>query len=382
MLGRAHEGGRARSSGEWLAGILRDRLRRNAVDLGEGAAERAAGAILQLIPNTIFEKPIKSLAGARAMVGVAQSLAQKGGPVPALDLDETREVLIMPYIEGQDLRKIASTRQRCAGTGSVEAILDLFIVAMGELARFHRAGVEVDASALKAFEPFAKVRPRIPFLYNDGQRERVENLVGRLAARLSELETCHATIVHGDFHFGQVMVESATARAHIIDLDDIAVGCPEADIGNFAAHVVTAGSLYSGDVTLGISTLLPVLIEAYQSDAGALRLNREAVALFASAALLRRLLKLYVAGRDVARHGDILAAAEALFDTASTLQRAPLPRCSTQISPSFVTRGPTLNDAYAFGCDVFLPTRSGLGMCGVIRRSRPNLSPRGRTPMW
>ncbi len=321
QLGRAHVSGWSEESATWLASIIRDRLRREAVELGEGAAERAGRAILDLVAGLPFEKPIASVGRARAIVAAAAHISRRGGPVLEVELDEARELLLMPRIEGQDLRRIAATRQRCTGTGTLEALADLFTMAMGELARFHRAALDPEDHDLKEFDPFAKIRPRMTFLENVEQRTRVENLTQMLSEGIRTRPGRSVTLVHGDFHFGQIMVESVLAQPHIIDLDDVARGYPEADIGNFAAHVVTASGLYTGDVLVGLATLIPDLLAAYQSEREALALDRDAVALYAAAALLRRLLKLYVAGRDLARHGEILAAAETLFAMAEGHQR-------------------------------------------------------------
>lgn len=45
-------------------------------------------------------------------------------------------------------------------------------------------------------------------------------------------------ILHGDLHVGQFIV-SPEGTAWMVDLDDLAMGPPEADLANFAAHLAT-----------------------------------------------------------------------------------------------------------------------------------------------
>ena len=330
-LGLAHEAGASERSAQWLSRVLEDRARRMPVDLGAGAAEVAGHAILKLVPEPRFEKPVKSLARARSIVEAARFLKAQDAPVLDLALDDARELLLMTRIEGEDLRKIAAVRQRCSGHQSLGAIADLMTLAMSELAAFHRAGQAFPAGELPAFDPFAKVRPRLQFVYNDDQRLRIGRLAHVLEARLARMGAQPSTIVHGDFHVGQVLVDGTTAATYVVDLDDVAIGNPASDVGNFAAHVVTASSLYTGPVRDGIEALIEELSAAYRARNGALLLDPIAVSLYASAALLRRLLKLYVAGAgDLPRHPEILAAAERLHDVATAaLQRAAASQLSS-----------------------------------------------------
>ena len=39
-------------------------------------------------------------------------------------------------------------------------------------------------------------------------------------------------IVHGDYHVGQILIESVTGDVWLLDLDDLALDQPESDLGN------------------------------------------------------------------------------------------------------------------------------------------------------
>lgn len=95
-------------------------------------------------------------------------------------------------------------------------------------------------------------------------------------------------LLHGDLHVGQfIMVPSG--EVWLVDLDDLAVGPPEADLANLAAHLATT------DPGAGIAEWAGRVCREWESLGGVL--EPSVFARFLQLALLRRHLKLRSAGR-------------------------------------------------------------------------------------
>lgn len=127
------------------------------------------------------------------------------------------------------------------------------------------------------FDPFLRIRPRLATAPT-----KVGLLIDDLATRDVALRWQETAAIHGDFHPGQVIRDTAD-KVWLIDLDDMATGPPEADLGNVAAWLATqkAGQL-SG---LAEGALAEVLVLSPGSDPAL-------VAHFCAVALIRRALKL------------------------------------------------------------------------------------------
>ncbi|MDU8943174.1 phosphotransferase [Ovoidimarina sediminis] len=85
-----------------------------------------------------------------------------------------------------------------------------------------------DVPDLPAYDPLKRIRPRIGLATADPVR-----------AVLGEKVPTGTATLHGDLHVRQFVRESS-GRVWIVDLDDMALGPPEADLANCAAHVMTA----------------------------------------------------------------------------------------------------------------------------------------------
>ena len=62
----------------------------------------------------------------------------------------------------------------------------------------------------------------------------IELLTRRLSARLRQVRF-QANVIHGDFHSKQILLHQGDVR--FLDLDELAVGTPEYDLGTFLAHL-------------------------------------------------------------------------------------------------------------------------------------------------
>ena len=154
--------------------------------------------------------------------------------------------------------------------------------ALGPLIRavstLHAAGV----TGLDPFDPLTRIRPR---------------LVGGDAPWMSDWIARHMPppsapgLVHGDFHAGQ-LIRDRQGAVWILDLDDLALGPPEADIGNFAAHLATRPETRRGHPIAGFGDWLGGIVAHYSGA------DHDLADRYGRIALLRRGLKLAEAGDD------------------------------------------------------------------------------------
>jgi len=82
---------------------------------------------------------------------------------------------------------------------------------------------------LEPFDPFLRIRPRLTATSSHLIRAVLRDPVPDGSATL-----------HGDLHVGQ-FIRDGQGKVWIVDLDDLALGPPEADLANFAAHLATSG---------------------------------------------------------------------------------------------------------------------------------------------
>lgn len=87
---------------------------------------------------------------------------------------------------------------------------------------------------LSRFDPFLRIRPRLMAAPPD-----ICQLFADLEARDAALGWPALTVIHGDFHPGQCL-QDRTGKVWLIDLDDLALGPHEADLGNLAAWIATS----------------------------------------------------------------------------------------------------------------------------------------------
>ena len=108
-------------------------------------------------------------------------------------------------------------------SGDLLDLEDLSIL-LFEVARLHQAPVK----NLPRYDPFLRVRPRLA----------VPTTLP-VSDILSEPVPNGTATLHGDLHVGQ-FIRGDDQKIWIVDLDDLAIGPPEADIANFAAHLATS----------------------------------------------------------------------------------------------------------------------------------------------
>jgi Phosphotransferase enzyme family len=135
----------------------------------------------------------------------------------------------------------------------------------------------VPPEGLTRFDPFLRIHPRLGFA-----PPRIRSLVTALMAKDVALGWPGSSVVHGDFHPGQTMRDTA-GTVWLLDLDDLALAPPEADLGNLAAWFATQAE---GNLTALASHALAQLL-ALAPDA-----DQALTTHFFKIALVRRALKL------------------------------------------------------------------------------------------
>ena len=114
----------------------------------------------------------------------------------------------------------------CGTTGAdlLKALPDL----LAPLTRLNQ--LRLPCLDLPQHDPLRRIRPRLA-LAPDGVARLVEQQLGQLPAPTDAL-------CHGDFHPGQV-IRDASGQSWLLDLDDLAHGPAEADLGNLIAWLAT-----------------------------------------------------------------------------------------------------------------------------------------------
>lgn len=128
------------------------------------------------------------------------------------------------------------------------------------------------------FDPFLRIRPRL-HLAPPALRNRIDALM--------QLPSPAGTsLCHGDFHPGQV-IRDPSRKSWLIDLDDMSLANPAADLGNLIAYLATSG-LRSGPVAELVSVWTWDVLTAW----GAAQPDHAQITYFTDISLIRRALKL------------------------------------------------------------------------------------------
>ncbi|MFZ7092219.1 phosphotransferase family protein [Primorskyibacter sp. 2E233] len=133
---------------------------------------------------------------------------------------------------------------------------------------------------LSPFDPMLRISPRLDLLTNPSLRAALH--------RLAQASPRGGSVIHGDFHLGQV-IAAQDGVAWLIDLDDLAIGPVEADIGNLIANLATQDDLPGPFAVRLEHWRQAVQGEWFRLDQTA---NPTWVEHFAALALIRRHLKL------------------------------------------------------------------------------------------
>jgi Ser/Thr protein kinase RdoA (MazF antagonist) len=230
----------------------------------------------------------------RKLVDLTEQLRAAGVPVPVSNIDMNDTAIRLPWIQGKTMR------QMMGACGPDKAQIH---AAMTVLRSLHQSGVR--SPELRMFEPFRLSDQRLNQSWFSCLAPQIQKDALALRAKLREvsLPATGMLIIHGDFHAGQLILEMASEKWWMIDLDDVAFGHKEADIANFCVNLATRNDQSSDAVGLKLSALLATCESGYGTA-----VNFSLFRYYAACALLRRALKFAERSETGSRIAAILRA--------------------------------------------------------------------------
>ncbi|MCB1742245.1 MAG: hypothetical protein KDK91_17860 [Gammaproteobacteria bacterium] len=269
-------------------------------------------------------KQVRDAAEAARLVARAEALRATGVATPRLDYRPSLQALEFAWLQGPSARE--TLLLTCGDDAPADVLLGVgarLRAMFAPLVAIHRLrSVDTALLALAAHDPFERIRPR---LCADCARRPQSTATGapardawsrRIVEHYQRLLGCTEPVsarclVHGDFHVGQLIMVEPGAVPWLVDLEAMALGEPEADLGNFAAHLLSTPGLAAPvgwntrrspsraprSVLAHCRAVVELIVTAYVASGGerprAGRLYRHL-----RIALLRRALKSHERGQD------------------------------------------------------------------------------------
>jgi aminoglycoside phosphotransferase (APT) family kinase protein len=260
------------------------------------------------------------------LVRRAQQLSNAGVPTPIGRHDQALNELVFPWIDGITgeayLRREIESAAAEGPEGLSPAVWGRLI---DPLVRLH--GSDPSGLDLRPLDPWRKIHPRIEAVGARSGRaavffRRVEAsclLCARALAAATRDGASRPTVVHGDFHARQLLMGDDPQMPWLLDLEDLALGAGESDLGNFVAHLVTSPRICGALSEHRFSAVLPRVQQSYQRLGGRAPEQRLLLA-HGAIALLRRALKGWERNADPATTDSILAMACAVARDSEAIQ--------------------------------------------------------------
>ncbi len=216
----------------------------------------------------VFHKRLRAPEEMPALLRRTDALRSAGIPTPAICQTDDAGMVAFDHIRGIGGKDLIARH----GAAALPHILR-------PLAQLH----ETLVPALPEHDAYARIRQRLG--------STTPPWISRTAERCRETAKSAAmlTTVHGDFHAGQV-IRDDDGVVWLLDLDDLALGPPEADLGNFVAHLATWVGTRRDTVRDGFDYWRHAAQGAFSDTGG--RYQAALVASFGRLALIRRALKL------------------------------------------------------------------------------------------
>ena len=225
---------------------------------------RLAGSAHSVVYGKLYARGL-----AESRFRISRLLSSAYHPTPSvLAHDRKLDLVIHAEAEGVRLRDLR-------GGGAFEGSMPLVAAALDELHSIDvdaLPGLHAVSAAGSVMASAAAVSSLLPARAGECLR-----LATRIAARIGELEG-PAGVLHGDFYDDQALVSGRGVT--LLDFDEIGIGPPAADVGNFLAHLEQ-----NAEEEAALASARRAFLEASivrRPDVA------RTVALFESAALLRR----------------------------------------------------------------------------------------------
>jgi hypothetical protein len=202
----------------------------------------------------------------QVVAGVAQNLRESGVRTPAAIVESLSNTIVSSWINGPTLRQVLEISGPFFAAGELRQFDPLFREVLSTIATIHMA--HINAVAIAPIDSFRTIDQRV----GEGVLERLPaGAVGSFEALLASLKRQTASIkpsrtIHGDCHVGQVIFDYASGQWWVLDLDDVALGVPEHDLANFAAHLVSTSTIFKGDLISGIADMTAIIDKHYEGE--------------------------------------------------------------------------------------------------------------------
>ncbi|MFK7891275.1 MAG: aminoglycoside phosphotransferase family protein [Granulosicoccus sp.] len=242
-----------------------------------------------------------SLQEARRIVALHHALANAGVQVPRSLLDSSTRELCMPYLSDITAYQYVTHETACESDDNQWSIIfNTNISPLLPLIHLH--ATPIDGLPVSPTKPWQSICNRLLQIHDAGDTddEHLAMLSNRLNSFYLTLRQHEALtdslhrdkhhLVHGDFHFRQVLLDLQTPCTWLIDLDDVGIGHREQDIGNLLAHIMTSKE-FLRDSPVACHDRLKMLVIMSLKKLGSKRLNQQRLAFYTALSLLRRALK-------------------------------------------------------------------------------------------
>ena len=285
------------------------------------------------MPNTVYQsgrmahKPVarKAVKAAIRLTHESRQLRTHNVSTPLHCYDTTRQELLCEWIDS--ITAADRLRQILHQNPIKHPELSVFMASlMTALHQLHR--VPADCLALRPLDVTRRIAPR---LETPGANTSLFRYFLKLRSELkafSGLTPDHP--VHGDLHVGQLLIDK-NDQVWIVDLDDLATGQIESDLGNFCAHLASHPEFTFNGILSSWDYWSKIVMHSYQVSSGCPP-NWKCMRLYGALALLRRALKITERAGDNIDYQSclpeqIIHASRQLFFAAMTTPANPIHHC-------------------------------------------------------